>query len=46
MDTYNFAIDMRTRFIRVKAENIKTCPDWHVGRGQKAWIFADEVVVK
>lgn len=46
MDTYYFAIDKRTRFIRLKAENIKTCPDWHVGKGQKAWIFADEIVVR
>jgi hypothetical protein len=46
MDTYDFTIDKRTRFIRLKAENIKICPDWHVGKGQKAWIFADEIVVK
>jgi arylsulfatase A-like enzyme len=46
MDTYYFTIDKRTRFIRLKAENIKTCPDWHVGKGQKAWIFADEIVVR
>jgi hypothetical protein len=46
MDQYNFPIDKRTRYIRVKAENIKTCPAWHVGKGQKAWIFADEIIVK
>jgi arylsulfatase len=46
MDQYNFPIDKRTRYIRLKAENIKTCPAWHVGKGQKAWIFADEIVVQ
>jgi arylsulfatase len=46
MDSYNFTIDKRTRYIRVKAENIKICPEWHVGKGQKAWIFADEIAVR
>ncbi len=34
------------RFVRVKAENMGVCPDWHAGAGGKAWIFVDEVVVK
>ncbi len=33
------------RYIRVSAENIKKCPDWHIGRGGKAWIFTDEIIV-
>lgn len=34
------------RFIKVKAKNVGTCPDWHHGAGGKAWIFADEIVIK
>ncbi len=34
------------RFVRVVAKNRATCPDWHLGAGGKAWIFADEVSVK
>jgi predicted alpha-1,2-mannosidase len=34
------------RFLRIKATNRKTCPDWHVGAGDKAWIFIDEIVVE
>ena len=34
------------RYLRVKAENMGTCPDWHPGAGGKAWIFVDEVVVR
>ena len=34
------------RFVRVQAINRKICPDWHDGTGGKAWIFADEIVVK
>jgi hexosaminidase len=36
---------LKTRYIRVEAINIGVCPDWHTGKGQKAWIFADEIVV-
>jgi predicted alpha-1,2-mannosidase len=41
--TLNFAT--KTRFIRVIAKNRGVCPDWHVGAGEPAWIFADEIVI-
>ena len=34
------------RYIRVRATNRGTCPDWHVGAGEKAWIFIDEITVE
>jgi predicted alpha-1,2-mannosidase len=34
------------RFIRVQATNLGTCPAWHVGAGEKAWIFVDEITVE
>ncbi|MBP1649825.1 MAG: hypothetical protein H6Q30_3270, partial [Bacteroidetes bacterium] len=34
------------RYIRVSALSRRTCPDWHIGAGQKAWIFVDEVAVR
>jgi len=34
------------RYIRIRAINRKTCPEWHVGAGEKAWIFIDEIVVE
>lgn len=37
---------MKVRFLRVEAMNVGVCPDWHPARGQKAWIFADEIIVK
>jgi predicted alpha-1,2-mannosidase len=44
----NFTIDFttKTRYIKVIAKNIGTCPDWHKGAGNKSWIFADEIVVE
>ncbi len=34
------------RFIKIKAVNIAVCPDWHIGKGGKAWLFADEIIIK
>jgi hypothetical protein len=44
----NFKSDLslKARYIRVKAKNRGICPVWHWGAGQKAWIFADEIVIK
>jgi hypothetical protein len=36
---------IQARYIRIKALNMKTCPDWHKGHGGLAWIFADEIEV-
>jgi hexosaminidase len=36
----------RVRFIRVIARSIGTVPDWHFGKGGRAWLFADEIVVE
>lgn len=39
-------VDKKARFVRISAKNIGVCPDWHQGKGQKAWMFADEVMVR
>jgi hypothetical protein len=36
----------KARFIRVFAKNLGVCPAWHAGRGGKAWLFVDEIVVE
>jgi hypothetical protein len=46
---YEVKFDKRaTNFVRVKAKNIGLCPTWHGGfeyKG-KAWVFADEIVIR
>ena len=37
--------DMHGRYVRVKVKNIGTCPDWHNGKGHKAWLFIDEISI-
>ena len=34
------------RYVKMVAINIGTCPDWHVGAGDKAWIFCDEFIIQ
>ena len=33
------------RYIRVQAINFGTIPEWHPGRGNRAFIFVDELHV-
>jgi len=35
----------KVQFIKIKAHNIKICPDWHAGAGGKAWLFIDEIII-
>ncbi|MBN2281371.1 MAG: family 20 glycosylhydrolase [Candidatus Marinimicrobia bacterium] len=34
------------KYLRIKAKNIGTCPEWHAGAGGKAWLFVDEIIVE
>lgn len=42
----NSRMNVEARYIKVFAKSIETCPDWHVGAGNKAWIFVDEIIIK
>lgn len=33
------------RYVRVYAEGIRQCPEWHPGAGGPAWVFMDEIRV-
>ena len=34
------------RYVKVIGLNRGYCPDWHIGKGEPAWVFADEIVVE
>jgi hexosaminidase len=36
----------KTRFIKIVAEKIPSLPEWHAGKGQEAWIFLAEIMIK
>lgn len=39
-------LNQKARFVKVFAKSIEVCPEWHVGAGNKAWIFVDEITIK
>ncbi len=44
-----FAVElprMKVRYVRVHAKSPIVCPAWHRGAGNKAFLFADEIVVQ
>ncbi len=43
---YYANVEDTIRYIKVEANNIGKCPDWHAGNGGDAWIFIDEIVIK
>lgn len=40
------AVNTSARYIKVKATNFGTIPDWHLGTGGDAYIFIDEIIVE
>jgi hypothetical protein len=42
----DFEPQIQVKYIHLVAENLGICPSWHPGKGQKAWLFADEITVK
>ncbi|MBR4135032.1 MAG: DUF4838 domain-containing protein [Bacteroidales bacterium] len=39
-------MEEKGRYVRVRAESLKTNPAWHRGYGQPCWIFCDEIIVR
>ena len=31
------------KYIKIKAQNIGQCPEWHPAAGSDAWLFVDEI---
>lgn len=38
--------DTKARFVKLKAYNIRSCPEWHNAAGNDTWLFIDEFVVR
>jgi hypothetical protein len=37
---------VRTRFLKVRVENLLKNPKWHSAAGKKCWVFVDEILVE
>ena len=44
--TFMLAKPSKTRYVKIVAEGIHSCPSWHAGNGGKAWVFTDELSVE
>ncbi len=38
-------VKMKARYIKITAQNIGVCPNWHSGAGNDAWLFVDEIMI-
>ncbi|HEX9007113.1 MAG TPA: beta-N-acetylhexosaminidase, partial [Bacteroidota bacterium] len=38
--------NQKARYVKVFAKNIGVCPPDHAGKGEKAWLFVDEITVR
>jgi alpha-1,2-mannosidase, putative len=38
--------NIEARYVKMYAKNRGVCPDWHVGAGDKTWLFCDELVIE
>jgi len=46
---HNFSLSLKhksARYVKVRAKNYGTIPQWHLGAGGQAWIFVDEIRVE
>ncbi len=39
-------LNLKTRYIRVVAKQYGPLPEWHEGKGQQSYIFADEITIE
>ncbi len=37
---------VQARYVKVYAQSVGVCPDWHHAAGGKAWVFIDEITIK
>lgn len=43
---FEIKTNIQAKYIRVKAKNYGTIPEWHLGAGDGAFIFVDEIIIR
>jgi hexosaminidase len=46
IDFFSSFPETKARYVKVFAKGLITCPPWHAGAGDKAWLFCDEIIVE
>jgi hypothetical protein len=44
--TYRYSGIQKTQFLKITVRGLGTCPDWHPGKDEPAWLFVDELIIK
>jgi hexosaminidase len=39
-------MDIRARYVKMRAANSGLCPDWHASATEPTWLFCDEIVIR
>jgi predicted alpha-1,2-mannosidase len=42
---YTAVINKDITHLKIIARGLGICPEWHLGKGNRAWMFADEIVI-
>jgi len=42
---FSFEDPLIARYLKIEARNLGVLPEWHWGKGGKAWLFVDEITV-
>ena len=43
---FNFSTPLKAKYVKVEAENYGEIGDWHLGEGNTAWLFVDEILIE
>ncbi|MBT4409132.1 MAG: sulfatase-like hydrolase/transferase [Bacteroidetes bacterium] len=43
---YILPVNQKTQYFNIKLNSLIQCPDWHPGKGGKAWLFIDEIIIQ
>lgn len=44
--TFGMNFNKTVRYVRIEAKNYGSIPNWHLGSGYPAWLFADEIEIR
>ena len=39
-------LELKVRYLKIFAKNIKKLPSWHEAAGSESWLFIDEIIVE
>lgn len=43
-ETVKIPIEAEVKSLKIQINNLQAIPEWHEGKGQKAWLFMDELI--